>query len=210
MPQPLREIGFDQNIDQKLPLDAQFRDEDGKTVTLGSYYGKKPVLLAFVYYTCPMLCTQVLNAMTATVSTLSLDAGKDFELVLVSIDPRETPGAGRGEEGRVPAPVQAPGRRGGLALPDRRRARDQARHQGRGLPLRLGRTDAAVRASDRHHRDDHRRAAGALPVRYRVRSARPEARAGRRIGREGRERCRPAPPLLLSLRPDDRDGTAST
>lgn len=91
MPQPLREIGFDQNIDQQLPLDAQFRDEDGKTVTLGSFYGSKPVVLAFVYYACPMLCTQVLNAMTATISTLSLDAGEDFELVLVSFDPRETP-----------------------------------------------------------------------------------------------------------------------
>jgi protein SCO1 len=91
MPQALREIGFDQNIDQQLPLDARFVDQDGQEVTLGSYYGEKPVLLAFVYYTCPMLCTQVLNAMTATISTLSLEAGKDFDLVLVSIDPRETP-----------------------------------------------------------------------------------------------------------------------
>jgi protein SCO1/2 len=91
MPAPLREIGFDQNIDQKLPLDARFRDEDGRTVTIGSYYGRRPVVLAFVYYTCPMLCTQVLNAITSTVATLSLDAGKDFDLVFVSIDPRETP-----------------------------------------------------------------------------------------------------------------------
>lgn len=91
MPKALREIGFDQNIGQSLPLDAKFVDEDGKPVTLGSYYGKRPVLLAFVYYTCPMLCTQVLNAMTATISMLSLDTGKDFDLVLVSIDPRETP-----------------------------------------------------------------------------------------------------------------------
>ncbi len=91
MPTALREIGFDQNIDQKLPLDATFRDETGQTVTLGSYYGKRPVLLAFIYYECPMLCTQVLNAMTATISTMSLTAGKDFELVLVGIDPRETP-----------------------------------------------------------------------------------------------------------------------
>jgi len=91
MPTALREIGFDQNIDQKLPLDATFRDETGKTVTLGSYYGQRPVLLAFIYYECPMLCTQVLNAMTATISMMSLDAGKDFELVLVGIDPRETP-----------------------------------------------------------------------------------------------------------------------
>ena len=91
MPLALREIGFDQNIDQKLPLDARFRDDEGNVVTLGSYYGKRPVLLAFAYYTCPMLCTQVLNAMTATISTLSIDAGKDFEVVLVGIDPRETP-----------------------------------------------------------------------------------------------------------------------
>lgn len=91
MPTPLREIGFDQNLDQKLPLDATFRDEEGRTVTLGSFYGKRPVLLAFIYYECPMLCTQVLNAMTATISTMSLEAGKDFELVLVGIDPRETP-----------------------------------------------------------------------------------------------------------------------
>jgi protein SCO1/2 len=91
MPTALQEIGFDQNLDQQLPLDATFRDEEGNAVTLGSFYGQKPVLLAFVYYTCPMLCTQVLNAMTATISTLSLDAGKDFDVVLVSIDPRETP-----------------------------------------------------------------------------------------------------------------------
>ena len=70
MPTALREIGFDQNIDQQLPLDATFRDETGKTVTLGSYYGQRPVLLAFVYYECPMLCTQVLNAMTATISMM--------------------------------------------------------------------------------------------------------------------------------------------
>jgi protein SCO1/2 len=91
MPQALREIGFDQNIDQMLPLDAQFRDDEGNAVTLGSYYGKRPVLLAFVYYNCPMLCTQVLNAMTATISTLSLEAGDDFDVVMVGIDPRETP-----------------------------------------------------------------------------------------------------------------------
>ncbi len=91
MPKALREIGFDQNIDRQLPLDTRFVDEDGREVTLGSYYGKRPVLLAFVYYTCPMLCTQVLNAMTSTISMLSLDTGKDFDLVLVSIDPRETP-----------------------------------------------------------------------------------------------------------------------
>ena len=91
IPAPLREIGFDQHLDQALPLDTPFTDERGQTVRLGHYFGSKPVVLAFVYYSCPMLCTQVLNAMTSTLGVLSLDAGKDFEVVLVSFDPREKP-----------------------------------------------------------------------------------------------------------------------
>src|SRR5262249_58186115 len=74
-----------------LPGDGVLKDEDGRAVHLGDYFGRKPVVLAFVYYTCPMLCTQVLNAMTSTLDVLSLDAGKDFEVVLVGFDPRETP-----------------------------------------------------------------------------------------------------------------------
>jgi protein SCO1/2 len=91
MPAPLREIGFDQNLDQTLPLDTKFVDDEGQAVELGKYFGKKPVVLVFVYYECPMLCTQVLSSLTSTLSTLSIDAGKDFEVVLVSFDPRETP-----------------------------------------------------------------------------------------------------------------------
>jgi protein SCO1/2 len=91
IPAPLREIGFDQHLDQRLPLDAQFADESGRAVRLGQYFGSKPVVLAFVYYTCPMLCTQVLNATASTLDVLSLDAGKDFEVVLVGFDPRDTP-----------------------------------------------------------------------------------------------------------------------
>jgi protein SCO1/2 len=91
VPAPLREIGFDQNLDRPLPLDAAFSDEHGQTVRLGRFFGSKPVVLAFVYYDCPMLCTQVLNALSSTLGVLSLDAGTDFEVVLVSFDPREKP-----------------------------------------------------------------------------------------------------------------------
>jgi protein SCO1/2 len=91
VPAPLREIGFDQNLDRPLPLDAEFSDEHGQTVRLGRFFGSKPVVLAFVYYECPMLCTQVLNALSSTLGVLSLDAGTDFEVVLVSFDPREKP-----------------------------------------------------------------------------------------------------------------------
>jgi protein SCO1/2 len=91
VPAPLREIGFDQNLNQQIPLDTTFRDESGRVVRLGDYFGSKPVVLAFVYYDCPMLCTQVLSAMASAMNVLSLDAGRDFEVVGVSFDPRETP-----------------------------------------------------------------------------------------------------------------------
>jgi protein SCO1 len=91
VPAPLREIGFDQNLDKPLPLDAELVDEQGQRVRLGQFFGSKPVVLAFVYYDCPMLCTQVIGAMTSTLDVISLDAGTDYEVVLVSIDPREKP-----------------------------------------------------------------------------------------------------------------------
>ena len=91
VPKPLREIGFDQNLDAPLPLDAEFRDESGRTVRLGAFFGGKPVALAFVYYDCPMLCSMVMGSITSSLNTISLDAGRDFEVVMVSFDPRETP-----------------------------------------------------------------------------------------------------------------------
>jgi protein SCO1/2 len=91
LPAPLREIGFDQNINQSIPLDIAFRDEDGQRVELGQFFGQKPVVLAFVYYDCPMLCTQVLGAMASSLDVMSLEPGKDFQIVTISFDPKETP-----------------------------------------------------------------------------------------------------------------------
>jgi protein SCO1 len=91
VPAALREIGFDQNLDQTVPLDTSFRDETGAAVRLGDYFGARPVVLALAYYECPMLCTQVLNGMTGALKTLSFDAGTDFDVVVVSINPKEGP-----------------------------------------------------------------------------------------------------------------------
>lgn len=101
VPAPLREIGFDQHLDQVLPLDTPFVDEHGQNVRLGQYFGSKPVVLAFVYYTCPMLCMQVLNATASTLDVLSMDAGKEFEVVLVGFDPRETPAQAAAKKAEV-------------------------------------------------------------------------------------------------------------
>ena len=85
----LKDVGIDQRIGQQLPLDLTFRNEVGRDVKLGDFFNGKPVVMALAYYECLMLCTQVLNGMTAALKTLSFDAGKDFEVVVVSIDPKD-------------------------------------------------------------------------------------------------------------------------
>ena len=92
-PAALRDVGFDQRLGEALPLDVALRDEAGRDVRLGDYFGKRPVVLSFVYYDCPMLCTLTLNGLTAALGVLSFDAGREFEIVTVSFDPRDTPAA---------------------------------------------------------------------------------------------------------------------
>src|ERR1700692_2906221 len=88
LPAALREIGFDQNLDRQGPVDIPFTDEQGHPARLGDYFGTRPVVLAFVYYSCPLLCTQVLNALASALDVLSLQPGVDFEVVTISFDPR--------------------------------------------------------------------------------------------------------------------------
>lgn len=87
----LASVGFDQNLGDQVPLDLPFRDETGRTVTLGDFFGEKPVILTLNYYECPMLCTLELNALARSLKPLTFSAGKEFEVVTVSIDPREKP-----------------------------------------------------------------------------------------------------------------------
>ena len=91
LPPALRDVRIEQKLDQQLPLDLVFRDESGQQVKLGNYFGRKPVVLALVYYDCPMLCTQVLNGMVTSFRVLPFQIGKEFDVVTISFDPRETP-----------------------------------------------------------------------------------------------------------------------
>ena len=88
-PDILRDVGLDQKLGDSIPLDLTFRDEHGKAVALREFFGKKPVILTLVYYQCPMLCTEVLNGLLRSTKELSLEIGRDFSIVTVSIDPNE-------------------------------------------------------------------------------------------------------------------------
>jgi len=91
LPGALEGVGIDQRLNQQVPLDLTFRDEAGRSVPLSSFFQGKPVLLALVYYRCPMLCTQILNGVAGSLKAVSLEPGKDFEVVSVSFDPKDTP-----------------------------------------------------------------------------------------------------------------------
>ena len=91
LPQALSDVGIDQKLNEQLPLDVEFRNENGEAVKLGDYFGKKPVVLSLVFYECPMLCNQVLNGMVSAFRVMSFKAGEEFEVVTLSFDSRETP-----------------------------------------------------------------------------------------------------------------------
>jgi protein SCO1 len=85
-------VGLDQRLNQQIPLDLTFMDEDGRPVQLRQYFGSKPVLLTLVYYRCPMLCSQVLNGVAGALNGIvRFNVGRDFDVLTVSFDPRDTP-----------------------------------------------------------------------------------------------------------------------
>jgi protein SCO1/2 len=93
LPPALVNVGFDPELNKQIPPDAAFTDENGRSVQLKEYFGKKPVLLAFVYFTCPMLCNQVEQTLVGTLKMISFNPGADYEVVFISFDPADTPDA---------------------------------------------------------------------------------------------------------------------
>ena len=92
LPPSLLNVGFEPPLNGQIPLDTAFRDESGRDVKLGEYFGQqKPVLLALVYYGCPMLCNQIEQGVVGSLKMLSFNAGRDYDVVFVSFDSRETP-----------------------------------------------------------------------------------------------------------------------
>ena len=97
-PGPLEGVGIEQHLGEQLPLDAAFKDEEGRDVRLGDYFGKKPVVLVMAYFECPMLCTLVLNGLVKSLRPLGFTAGDEFDVVAISIDPKEGPELAKGKK----------------------------------------------------------------------------------------------------------------
>lgn len=103
-PPELNKVDVEEHLGGSLPLDARFTDSDGKAVKLGDYFdAKRPVLLVFAYHTCPMLCSLVLDATTRGLGGVPWTVGKEFDVVSISIDPRDTPASATKKRDEVAA-----------------------------------------------------------------------------------------------------------
>jgi len=109
LPKVLQNVGIDQKLNEQVPLDAVFKDEQGREVRLGQFFKGKPVVLSLVYYTCPMLCNQVLNGTLGSLRQISFNIGEQFEVVTVSFDPRETPDLAAAKKGTYVKAYNRPG-----------------------------------------------------------------------------------------------------
>ena len=141
MPAVLSKVSFDQRLNEQLPLDLPFKDEDGRDVRLGDFFGQRPVILAFVYYECPMLCTQVLNGLTTSLTVLDERVGREFDVVAVSFDPRETPVLASGKKKAYIDRYKRPASVGGWHFLTGVRGVDQGADRCRRLPLHVGRQE---------------------------------------------------------------------
>jgi len=90
-PPGLTNVGIEQRLNAQVPADLAFRDETGKPVKLGDYFGKRPLILSLVYFRCPMLCNEVLAGVEGSLKAISFNPGQDFDVLTVSFDPKDTP-----------------------------------------------------------------------------------------------------------------------
>jgi protein SCO1 len=108
-PAELKKVSFEQRLGAQVPLDLPFRDETGRGVQLSQYFTGRPVILALVYYECPMLCVQALNGLVKSLKVLSLEPGRDYAIVTVSFNPAETPEQAAAKKDEYVARLKKPG-----------------------------------------------------------------------------------------------------
>ncbi len=112
-PPGLKHVGIEQHLDEQVPLNLAFKDETGKSVQLGDYFGKRPVILSLVYYRCPMLCGQLLEGLESALRVVDFDPGKQFDVITVSFDPTDTPAIAAAKKAEIMARYKRPNAAGG-------------------------------------------------------------------------------------------------
>ena len=203
MPGALQGVEFEQRLNETLPLDLVFKDEDGREVRLGQYFNRRPVVLAFVYYECPMLCSQVMNGVTSALTALDERVGADFEVVAVSFDPRETPVMAAAKKKSYVDRYNRDGSASGFHFLTGSEASIKALTAAAGFKYAWDeQTQQFAHASGFVVATPDRQAV-ALLLRHRIRAARHQVRAHRVVGGPGRIAGRPGAALLLSLRSQD-------
>ena len=130
-PTVLNRVTVTQRLNQQIPLNGEFQDESGKAVRMGDYFGKRPVVLALVYYDCPMLCSEELDGLVGALDMVKFTPGKDFDVVVASIDPTEGPAQAAKKQSSPDEAVWAAGDCRRLAFPDRQPS-DRYRRVGEG------------------------------------------------------------------------------
>ena len=170
----LGQVGIDQHLNQQIPLHLVFNDESGREVQLGEFFGKRPVILAMVYYECPMLCTQVINAVAGSITAMNFDAGRQFDVLVVSFDPGETPSLAAGKRAAFVKRYGRPGTDAGIHFLTGRQSSIDA------LTRSAPRREAATRQASRlriastsvpRHGQSARNARDALATASRIRSS---------------------------------------
>ncbi|PYQ53536.1 MAG: hypothetical protein DMF59_01600 [Acidobacteria bacterium] len=174
------EVSIQQQLNAQIPLDLMFRDESGKIVRLREYFRGKPVLINFMYYRCPMLCSMVMEGISSTLTELKFDVGKEFEVITVSIDPRDMPREAVAKKDKY---IKRYGRLGAAS----------------GWHFLTGH-ESSIRALTNAAGGTHL----ALPVWIRIQAARRPARARRSVGEQDRHGQRSAFAPVLPLRSGDR------
>jgi protein SCO1/2 len=109
LPPTLGEVAFEQRLNEQVPADLLFRDETGRTVRLGEYFGDQPVILTLAYYSCPMLCSMVLESLSQSLRALSFNIGEQFVVVTVSFDARDTPESAAARKAQILQHYTRPG-----------------------------------------------------------------------------------------------------
>ena len=193
---------IEQRLNSQLPLDATFRDEYGQTVQLGKYFGKRPVVLALVYYECPMLCTQILNGMVRAAKVMTFTPGKDYDVVAISFDARETPKQALLKKAVYMKDYGHPETANGWHfltgdLDSIKRVTDAV-----GFRYKWDVYTATVRARERDLRADAGRQAFEIFLRHRIFAEGYAARAGGGVAEQDRQRGGSDSAVLLPLRSD--------